>query len=295
MRIGIIAYDLEDPDSPELARTGRELGHDTMTFFLHDVTCRDGKTTVEPLIGGRPITDLDIIVSRAQIRPDHAQADHERYALLCRTPSVTVIDPADAYLNAESKFLGLQKLGAAGLPIAPTRACRDIPDVVAALADWGTIVLKPSFGYGGKDVERVRHLGEDRPAVENLLKKYGMLVCQPFYPHPEGDLRVTIVGDEAPLNMNRVPAATGWKANVKSGATAHPVTADPELVEISRHAARVMNLTIAGLDFLPTPDGYRIIEFNTCPGWSSQQEEVRRRVTETIIDVAVSLHESRSR
>lgn len=294
MRIGVIAYDLEDPDSPELARTGRDLGHDTTTFFLTDVTCRDNGTFVEPVVNGQAVADFDIIISRAQIRLDYAQVDHERYALLCNVPGVTVIDSADAYLNAESKLVGLQRLGAAGLPIAPTRACRTIAEVAQALADWGVIVLKPSFGFGGRDVERVRDLGEHRQTVENLLKKYETLVCQPYYPHPDGDLRVTIVGDEAPMSMNRVPAPSGWKANVKSGATGHPVIPDPELVEISRRAARVMNLTIAGLDFLPTPDGYRIIEFNTCPGWSSQREDVRRRVTETIIDVAVATRRART-
>ena len=293
MRIGIVAWDLEDPDSPELARTSLDLGHDTTMFFLADVGCRSVGSFVEPTINAEPVAEFDIIISRGEIRYENAQLDHERYSLLCQVPGVTVIDPADAYLRAESKLLGLQRLSAAGLPIVPTRACRNLAEVADALADWGEIVLKPSFGFGGRDVERVRHLAEDRQIVEQLLMKYQSLICQPYYPHPDGDLRITIVGDEAPLNMNRIPAPSGWKSNVKSGGTSRVVTPDPELIEISRRAARVMGVTIAGLDFLPTPDGHRIIEFNVCPGWSSVGESDRRRVTEAIVDTAVTMHKSR--
>jgi ribosomal protein S6--L-glutamate ligase len=191
--------------------------------------------------------------------------------------------------------MGLQRLGAAGLPIAPTRACRGVADVADAMSDWGRVVLKPSFGLGGKDVERIFDLGESRPLVEELLAKYQSLICQPYYPHPGGDLRVMIVGDDAPLCMNRIPAASGWKANVKSGATSRVLEPDPELVKISKLATQVMGLTIAGLDFLPTPDGHRIIEFNTCPGWSSVRGERSRLITESIINTAVSAHRTRLR
>jgi RimK family alpha-L-glutamate ligase len=294
MRIGIVAWDLEDPDSPELTRVGADLGHDTTMFFLEDVGCRSVGSYVEPVVKGVPVADFDVVISRGQIHYENAQLDHERYSLLCSVPGVTVVDPADAYLNAESKLGGLQRLSAAGLPIAPTRTCANLTEVADALAEWGTIVLKPSFGLGGRDVERIYDLGEDRPTVEVLLKKYQSLICQPYLPHPDGDVRVLIIGDEAVLTYNRVPAPDGWKANFKSGATSRLIPPDPDLVAISRKAAKVMGISIAGLDFLPTPDGYRIIEINTCPGWTSVGEAGRRRVCEAIIDLAVSRHESRS-
>ena len=290
MRIGIVASNLEDPDSPELARTATDLGHDTTLFLLEDVACQDDAGRVATVINGEPLTAFDLIISRAEIRYDRAQSDHERYALLCQAPGVTVVDPADAYLTAGSKLLGLQRLGAAGLPIMPTRSCRSLAEVGAAVADWGEVVIKPSFAYGGEDVERVRQLSADRELVEVLLKKHEMLVCQPYYPHPQGDLRITVVGDEAPLSLSRIPQPSMWKSNVKLGASIRLVTPPPELVEISTRAARLAGITMAGLDFLPTPDGYRIIELNHCPGWYPAPEEVRRLLTEKMIAAALSIH-----
>jgi hypothetical protein len=71
-------------------------------------------------IGGHAIATLDLILSRAQIRPEHTQLDYERYNMLGQVRGVTVLDPVDVYLAAESKFLGLQRMASAGLPEAPT-------------------------------------------------------------------------------------------------------------------------------------------------------------------------------
>lgn len=296
MRIGILGWDLNDPESIELAEVGRCLGHKTTLFTLDHVSCRfSARLGVEPMVAGQPISELDIILSRAQIRHEFTQLDYDRYALLCNVEGVTVLDPADTYLAAESKFLGLQRMAAASLPVAPTRSCCTLAEAEEAIGEWERIVLKPSFGLGGVDVERVYNMTEGRAAAERLLRKYGQLVCQPYFPHPDGDVRVTIVGDHAPLVVNRVPAPSDWRANVNMGATARPATADPELVDISKRAAAAMGVTVAGLDFLPTKDGYKIVEFNNTPCWCFAGEAERRHVVETIFEVAEATHRSRKR
>jgi ribosomal protein S6--L-glutamate ligase len=293
MRIGILGWDLDDPESVELAGIGKCLGHNTTLFILDDVSCRSSaKLGIEPLIAGEPVSEFDIILSRAHIRPDWTELDYDRYALLCHVEGVTVLDPAHTYLEAESKFLGLQRMAAAGLPVAPTRSCSSLAEVEEAICEWERIVLKPSFCLGGVDVERIYDMADGKAVAGRLLRKYGQLVCQPYFPHPDGDVRVTIVGDLAPLVVNRVPAVSNWKSNVNMGATARTITADPELVNISKRAAAAMGVTVAGLDFLPTKDGYRIIEFNNTPCWCFAEEADRRHLVETIFAVAETIHRS---
>jgi ribosomal protein S6--L-glutamate ligase len=294
MRIGILGWTMDDPESVELTEIGGYHGHETTLFVLDDVGCRSSdKSGLQPLIFGEPVSNFDIILSRALIHPDQVELDYDRYALLSHVAGVTVLDPADTYLEAESKFLGLQRLADAGLPIAPTRSCSSLAEVEQAISEWGPVVLKPSFGLGGVDVERISKMTEGREAAERLLLKYRLLVCQPYFPHPEGDLRVTVVGDLAPLIVNRVPAVSDWRANVNMGATARTVTADPELVDISKRAAAAMGVTVAGLDFLPTRDGYKIVEFNNTPCWCFAKEAERRDLVDTILDVAQAIHQSR--
>jgi ribosomal protein S6--L-glutamate ligase len=294
MRVGILGWERWEAESKDLLATGLDLGHDVTLFVLDDVTCDLAPGAAVPRIRGEPLATYDVILSRAQVRAGHTQFDYERYALLDGVDGVTVLDPADVYLAAESKFIGLRRLAAAGLPVALTRSCASVADVRRALDEWGHVVVKPSFGLGGTDVEQVRDLRQDGPVVDRLLASYGHLVCQPYLPHPDGDVRVTMVGPHAPLVANRVPAPSNWRANVAQGATARPLDPDPYLVEISRRAAEVMAVTVAALDFLPSEDGYRIVEFNNTPCWCFASDDTRRHVTETIYEVAETRHRSRT-
>ncbi|MFP5023498.1 ATP-grasp domain-containing protein [Pseudonocardia phyllosphaerae] len=294
MHIGVLAYERDDPESIDLEEVGREIGHDTTLFVLDDVSCASSPDGgLLPRIAGVPASEFDVVLSRARIRPDRAQLDYDRYAMLCHVDGLTVLDPASVYLEAESKFLGLQRLSAAGLPIAPTRSCASVADVEQAFAEWGPIVLKPSFGLGGVDVERIRDRHGCPAAAERLLAAYEQVVCQPYFPHPDGDVRVTIVGGRAPLVVHRVPAASDWRANVNMGAVAVPADVSPELIDISRRAAEVMGVTVAGLDFLPTGDGYRIVEFNNTPSWEFAERSVRHRIVEDVVEVAQGIHRAR--
>ncbi|MGO4749552.1 RimK family alpha-L-glutamate ligase, partial [Streptomyces sp. 2MCAF27] len=163
MDIGILGWDREETESVGLLHAGRELGHDVTLFTLDDIAVSHTAQGSEPMVLGRPVREFHLIMSRAELRPACFQADHERYALLCEVPGVMVMDPAVTYLTTECKLQALRKLGAAGLPIAPTRSCASVTDVAGAVAEWGPVVLKPSFGYGGADVERVFDVRRDRP------------------------------------------------------------------------------------------------------------------------------------
>jgi ribosomal protein S6--L-glutamate ligase len=292
MRIGILGWDREEPESVGLLQVGREMGHDVVLFALDDIEVRHTARGPQPYVFGRAAADFEVIMSRAEIRLDRVQADHERFALLCNLPGVTVVDPADTYLNVESKFLGMQRLGAAGLPVAPTRSCRSIADVADAVGEWGTVVLKPSFGYGGTDVEKVSSVIGDKATIGRLLAAYPVLVCQPYLPHPEGDIRVNVVGEEAPVSFRRIPQGEGWKANVMQGAVAEVIEPPAELVDIAIRAARIMGITISGLDFVPTPDGYRIVEINNTPGWYMLGEADQRHIMQMIYKVVLARREA---
>ncbi|MFE0174002.1 RimK family alpha-L-glutamate ligase [Streptomyces sp. NPDC059002] len=283
MRIGILGWDREETESVGLLHAGKERGHDVVLFTLDDIALTRTATGSEPTALGIPVRHFDVIVSRAELRPATFQADHERYSLLSEVPGVTVLDPAVTYLTTECKLQGLHRLAAAGLPVAPTRSCGSLADVTDALEEWGPLVLKPSFGYGGTDVERVFDVKADRAVIDRLFAAYPILVGQPYLPHPDGDVRITLVGDEPVLNCRRVPVGGDhWKANIMQGARSVPFEPTDELLDVSRRAARLMGISIAALDFLPSPDGYRIVEINNTPGWYFVDEEEQRRICHAV-------------
>ncbi|MFI0723592.1 RimK family alpha-L-glutamate ligase [Streptomyces sp. NPDC021224] len=285
MQIGILGWDREETESVGLLEAGTRRGHDVTLFTLDDIVLAHTATGPQAYVQGGPAARFDVVMSRAELRSASFRADHERYALLCETPGITVIDPAATYVATEHKLQSMARLGAAGLPIAPTRSCASRADVAEALAQWGPVVLKPTFGYGGTDVERVYGLESDGGTVDRLLADHGVLMCQPYLPHPEGDVRITLVGDEAVLNCRRVPpGGDRWRANVMQGARSVDFDAPEEMLEVARRAARVMGLTVAALDFLPAPggDGFLIIEINNTPGWYFVPQERQERIAESV-------------
>ncbi|MER7419054.1 ATP-grasp domain-containing protein [Micromonospora peucetia] len=293
MRVGILGWDRDEPESHSLVRVGLDRRHDVTLFTLDDIRCRESATGPITQVDGVPASDFDVVLSRAEIRPDRVQADYERYALLCAVPGLRVLDPLDAYFAVENKTLTLQRLANAGLPIVPTITCRNFVEVREALAEWGTVVIKPSFSYGGTDVERITGSEADRHIFERLLKTYNMVICQPYVPHPDGDFRITVVGDQAVLNFQRVPARDDWRANTMQGATVREAEPPAELIELAVQATRTAGITVSGLDFVPSPDGWRILEINNTPGWALSALEDQRRTVEAIYEFVESDHARR--
>ncbi|GAA2577100.1 hypothetical protein GCM10010399_03480 [Dactylosporangium fulvum] len=293
MRVGILGWDREEPESHSLVTVGLDRRHEVTLFTLDDIRCRTGPAGPVTYIDQVPAGDFDVVLSRAEIRADRVQADYERYALLCAVPGLRVMDPLDVYFAVENKTLTLQRLATAGLPIVPTITCRDVAEVRAAVTEWGTVVVKPSFSYGGTDVERVSDADAEQHVVERLLKTYQLVICQPYVPHPDGDFRITVVGDRAVLNFQRVPAPHDWRANTMQGASVREAEPPAELVELAVRATRTVGISVSGLDFVPGPDGWRILEINNTPGWYLSKPDDQRRTVEAIYELVESDHARR--
>ncbi|WP_410667477.1 RimK family alpha-L-glutamate ligase [Amycolatopsis sp. cmx-4-68] len=293
MRIGLLAWEAGEYESNELYRYGREQGHEMTLFTLPDIGLRLSSSGAEVTVLGESAHDrFDLVLARPELRPGLVEADYELLHLLGTIPGVTVIDPPAVYLANEFKLVTLRRLADAGFPVVPTRTCRTREEVADAAAEWGRIVLKPTFTWGGKDVERVFDVDRDAPVVERLLAGYEVLACQPYIEHPGGDIRVTVVGDEVPLTFRRVPSGgENWKANVALGADAEVIQPPPELAEMALEAARLCRITMAGLDFLDTADGYRILEINDVPGWYP----VPRREQQATLESVFRMFEARMR
>jgi ribosomal protein S6--L-glutamate ligase len=284
MRIGLLAWDTEDVDSDALYRFGQEQGHEMTLFTLTDVGLQWFPSGPEVTVLGESAHNrFDLVLARPELRPGLVEADYELFYLLGAIPGVTVIDPPPVYLANEFKLTTIHRLGAAGFPVVPTRACRNYQDVADSFRQWRRIVVKPTFTWGGTDVERIFDLDRDAPVIERLLGRYQVLACQPYIEHPRGDVRVTVVGDELPLTFRRIPAGgENWKANVVQGAATEVIPTPPELAELSLAAARFCQITVAGLDFLDTPDGYRLLEINNVPSWYPGSQSQQRATMESI-------------
>lgn len=290
MKIGIIAWEYDESESLDLERVARRMGHTPVLFMLDDVTVawNEHLHRLDVLLYGERAEELDVIVSRVYLRRDRWQANTEKLFLLSNLEGVPMIDPAALFLRAKSKLLMMQMLNQAGLPVPPTTLCRSLEEIQHIQSIYGKIVLKPSYGYGGNDIERVTNdLDENKERIQELLACYHALLVQPFLPHPQGDMRVTVVGDEIGFSFRRIPQAGAWKANITQGALPAPYEPTEPVRELALKAARVMGITIAGLDIIEYEGDYVIMEINTVPGWFFLSPQKQEEAAATILRYAI--------
>lgn len=293
MKIGVLGWDQTEYESVHLLNISRARGHDAALFTLDDVSWGAIGSGFGVIVAGLAASEFDVIVSRAQLRRERWQSDLEKLTLLSNIPGTPILDPAAEWVAAESKFVQHQRLDAAGLPVLPTVCCASETDVRFALETWGDTVLKPSFGWEGNDVERVRADVSLPLVVTTLLDRYGTVLAQPYIPHPEGDVRLTVVDGEVVLAFRRIPQGGGWKSNVAQGARPELVTPPLELVQLALGAARTMNVTVAGIDIMPLGAGHVVTELNNGPGWHSLTPEAESMVANAILRFAERIARTR--
>jgi len=188
-----------------------------------------------------------------------------------------VINPPRALEIAIDKYLSLAVLARAGMPVPRTIVAQDS---AAARTAWealgGDCVAKPLFGSRGRGLVRVRDADEAAASGDA-----GTVYLQEFLPNAGWDLRILVAGDDA-FAMRRVAPAGDWRANLSLGG--RPEAADPpaEVVDLARRAAACVGAVVAGVDLLPTPAGFVVLEVNGVPAWRGLQ-------TVTSVDLAATV------
>ncbi len=268
MKIGVLAWDYGemDPDGPCLVEHGQRRGHQMSLFTLEEVTYLPGERGMDVQLGGQPAESFDAVICRAKLYGDWRDRV-ERLSMVSDALGPRLFDPAEVWVTGYSKFLMLQKLAKAGFPVPPLRSATTMEEVGVACDEWGDVIVKPSYGYRGIDVERVTDLARQESTVQELLAEHNTLVCQPFYPTCYGEYRITVAGEATPINMLKLPAAGSWRCKTLEGASFERLDAPDDLVDLSVRATRLMGMTLSGLDVLPDGDGYRILEVNPVPGF----------------------------
>jgi RimK family alpha-L-glutamate ligase len=248
----------------DLARAGRDGGHQVSIIpwtalgsaiqgeheQLHPLACGHCDALI---IRGMPRGGLEEVVFRM-----NAVARLE-------AAGTTVINPPRSLEIAIDKYLTTARLVDARLPVPRTAVAQEAD---AIRAQWnalgGDVVLKPLFGSCGRGLERLASAAE----LETFLDRRrpdSPAYLQEFLPHPEGDIRVLLVGERAFAIRRR---SQDWRTNVSLGAIAEPLEPTAEMLELARRAAAAVGSVLAGVDLLPTADGRLVVlEVNAVPGW----------------------------
>jgi [lysine-biosynthesis-protein LysW]--L-2-aminoadipate ligase len=176
---------------------------------------------------------------------------------------VEVLNPPSALVAAHDKLLTARALRLAGLPHPHTTHIA--PALPAAVPEL-PLVFKPRFGSWGREVELCSTAEELEDALrraQNCLwfREHGAIVQELV--EPRGwDLRVVVSGGRVVGSARRVAAPGEWRTNVALGGTVEPTEAPPLARTLALEAVRAVGADLAGVDLLPTRNGFLVLEVN---------------------------------
>jgi len=198
-----------------------------------------------------------------------------------------VINPAEAIEHCVDKYDILAILEDKGVPVPRTVATESVNEALEAFTELGgDVVIKPIFGSRGIGATRVND-----PEIANTVFKaitfyHGVLYLQEFVPHGTTDIRAFVIDDHVIAAMRRV--ADGWKTNYSQGARPAPIELNHDYEKLAVKAAKAVGCKVAGVDILEGPNGPKIVDVNSQPGWKGLQIVTKVNIASQIVDFVLS-------
>ncbi len=179
------------------------------------------------------------------------------------------LNPGKALALARDKFLSLQILAAAGLPVPDTWYLADGSGLRGALEQLGVpLVSKLLAGSQGIGVNLIESPSAARGLADTLLHLQHELILQRYLPG-RTDLRLLVLYGQVIAAMERRAGSNEFRSNLHCGGSARaldPGQLDPRLREWAIAACVALDLDFAGVDLMADgKGGYVILEVNPVP------------------------------
>ena len=190
------------------------------------------------------------------------------------------------------KYLCLQALAAAGLPVADTCLVNrpEAWDLAVARLGGYPLVAKLPQGRQGRGVALVAGPEEAALARAMWLKQRRGILLQRYLP-PGGrrDLRVLVVGGHAAAGMELTPGPGEFRANLHLGGRPRAYTPGPGAARLAAAAAAAVGLEVAGVDLMgPAGGELMVMEVNFTPGFKGLEEASGLDVAGILVDYALA-------
>ncbi|MGV6839140.1 MAG: 30S ribosomal protein S6--L-glutamate ligase [Planktomarina sp.] len=197
------------------------------------------------------------------------------------------LNAATAIGASRDKLLAHQILASANIKMPVTTFANSPKDTksLVALAGKAPVVVKLLSSTQGKGVV----LAETQKAAETLVDAFRGLdanfLVQQFVPEAAGsDLRCFVVGNKVVGAIKRTGAEGDFRSNLHQGGSAKSVRTTKEERETAKRAAKVLGLSVAGVDMLQSSEGPKVLEVNSSPGLEGIEKATKKDLAGLIIE-----------
>lgn len=266
MKIAILARPNRKNGAERLMEAAIKRGHEAMIIDYTECYCNVQKNNPEIYYKGEKLLHFDAIIPRISISSQSYGSVVIRQFEMMSTFTTT---GSLAFIRARDKLRSMQLLARYNLDIPKTVVARETKDVNGLIDAVGGTPLIIKIAKGSQGVGVV--LAETRKAARSIIQAFysqGVnIMVQEFIAEANGeDLRVFIIDGKVVAAMKRKTLDVDeFRSNINLGGVGEPVELTKKEERAAIKAAKIMHLSIAGVDILRSKRGPLVMEVNAFP------------------------------
>ncbi len=284
MKIGILSRNSKLYSTRRLVEAAKLRGHDVQVIDI--LRCYMNVSSQQPAIyyKNKPLGDIDAVIPRIG-------ASHTFYGTAVvrqfETMGIFSVNPSLGITRSRDKLRSLQLLARKGIDMPITGFAHSPHDVggLIDMVDGAPLIIKLLEGTQGVGVV----LAETKKAADSVIQAfYGLkanIIVQEYIKESKGaDLRCLVIGDKVVASMKRQAEPGEFRSNIHRGGSATVVKITKQEREVAVKAAKIMNLSVAGVDVLRSDRGPLILEVNSSPGLEGIEGATEKDLAGLIIE-----------
>lgn len=284
LRIALLTREPDNYSSRRLIEAGEARGH--VVEAINTSRCYMNIDPRSPWVhyDGRALPRYDAVIPRiGASMTSYGMAVLRQFALT----GAYCLNSAEAVGNSRDKLLAHQRLASAGIGMPLTtfaHSPKDTKDLIG-LAGEAPVVLKLLTSTQGRGVV----LAETKKAAESIVDAFRGLeanfLVQEFVREAAGaDVRCFVVGSKVVGAMKRQAAEGEFRSNLHRGGSARSIKLSPAERKTAVRAARVLGLSLAGVDILQSDRGPAVLEVNSSPGLEGIEKATNRNIADLVFE-----------
>ena len=294
MKLGILSQDIRLYSTSRLYESAKDRGHDTEVVSYLRCYMNIAKAKPRVFFQGRQM-NFDVVIPRIAATWTFYGAAVVRQFELTGTLSA---NSSSSISRSRDKLRALQLIGNSGVEMPVTgyvHLSRDIESVLNTVGQ-PPYVIKLLEGTQGRGVVLTETMEAAISAIETMKKIDANILIQEFIRESKGeDIRAIVVGDKVVASMKRKAKPGEFRSNVHLGGTVENYELNKQEEESAIKAAKVLGLSVAGVDLIQSNRGPLVLEVNSSPGLEGIEKASGIDVADKIIDYLENEHTNREK
>ncbi len=283
MKIGILSRNAGLYSTRRLAEAVVERGHEVKV--IDTLRCYMTIASQRPTIHykGEELTGFDAIIPRIGASITfYGTAVVRQFEMM----GVYSVNESVAISRSRDKLRSLQLLARRGIGLPVTGFAHSTVYTQDLINQVGGAPLVVKLLEGTQGIGVV--LTETEKAAESVIEAFrglkAQILVQEFIKEAGGsDIRCFVVGDKVIAAMKRQAGDGEFRSNIHRGGKATVVRLTPEERSTAVRSARIMGLSVAGVDILRSNHGPVVMEVNSSPGLEGIEKATGKNVAGQII------------